>query len=398
MLNTLKVAFNNIKGSGFRNLAIFLCVMGLSAFLLCTTLMIKGAERSLNVGIDRLGADILVVPTGAESRVETALLMGKPTTVWMDRSKMTEIAAIPGVEKVTPQVYLQSLYGASCCSVSEMFLMVYDPATDFVVTPWLIKTLGRPLQKGEVFGGCYIFVPPGMKSIQLFGSEVTLKGNLEATGTGLDQTMFMTKDTALMLAENSITSAEQPLQIPEEGISTVMVKVAPEADRHQVTLDILSRVVGVTPIESPNLFGVYRNQMNGLLWGFFAIMIVIWALAIFLIGLVFSMAANERRREIAVLRAVGATRAYAVKTILLEAALIAVGASVLGTFLAAQGMFIFKDMLAGSLGMPFLFPSWINLVGYAAGGVLLSLLTVSLAAFLPAIRITGYEPAMAMRE
>jgi putative ABC transport system permease protein len=397
-LNSLRIALKNIKGNGFRSFAIFMSVMCLSIFLFSTTLMIKGAENSLNVGINRLGADILVVPVGAESRVESALLMGKPTNVWMPKSMMVKIAAVPGVDQVTPQVYLQSLFGAACCSVSEMFLMVYDPATDYVVAPWLKRALGRGLQTGEVFGGTYIFVPPGDKGIRLYGTEVTLKGNLEATGTGLDQTLFMTLDTAKMLAEKSIVSAVEPLKVPEDEISTVMVKIKPGMDRHKVTLAILKNVTGVTPIESPNLFGVYRQQMDGLLWGFFAIMIVIWILAIVLIGLIFSLAANERRREIAVLRAVGATRFYAIRSILTEAALIAFSAGVAGTIIAAWGMFIFKDMLAGWLRMPFLFPDFPMLITFGGAGVLLSLLTVTLAAFFPAIRITGREPAIAMRE
>jgi putative ABC transport system permease protein len=397
-LNTLRIALKNIKGNSFRSFAIFMSVMCLSMFLFSTTLMIKGAENSLNVGINRLGADILVVPLGAESRVESALLMGKPTSVWMPKSIMAKIAAVPGVDQVTPQVYLQSLFGAACCSVSEMFLMVYDPETDYVVTPWLKRALGRGLQTGEVFGGTYIFVPPGDKGIRLYGTEVTLKGNLEATGTGLDQTIFMTLDTAKMLAEKSVVSALEPLKVPEDEISTVMVKIKTGADRHKVTLAILRNVSGVTPIESPNLFGVYRQQMDGLLWGFFAIMIIIWILAIVLIGLIFSLAANERRREIAVLRAVGATRFYAIRSILTEAALLAFSAGVAGTIIAAWGMFIFKDMLAGSLRMPFLFPDFLALLAFGGGGVLLSLVTVTLAAFFPAIRITGREPAIAMRE
>jgi putative ABC transport system permease protein len=109
---------------------IFLCVFGVSAFFLGTTLIVRGAQNSLDRGLERLGADVLVVPQGAEAKVETALLMGKPTEVWMSDSYLTKVAAVPGVASVSPQVYLRSLYGASCCAVSEMFLVVYDPATD----------------------------------------------------------------------------------------------------------------------------------------------------------------------------------------------------------------------------------------------------------------------------
>ena len=90
-MNVISLALRNIRGSTFRSAVVFLCVMGVAGFLVATTLIIKGAENSLNVGIERLGADIIVVPEGAETRVETALLMGKPTKVWMSEVKMDEV-------------------------------------------------------------------------------------------------------------------------------------------------------------------------------------------------------------------------------------------------------------------------------------------------------------------
>ena len=67
-MQVLRLALKNIRGSGFRSVAIFLCVMGIAAFLLSTTLIIKGSQNSLDSGIKRLGADIVVVPQGAKIR------------------------------------------------------------------------------------------------------------------------------------------------------------------------------------------------------------------------------------------------------------------------------------------------------------------------------------------
>jgi putative ABC transport system permease protein len=397
-MQLLRLAVKNIRGNGFRSVAIFLAVMGVAGFLLATTLIIKGAEYSLDSGLKRLGADILVVPAGAENKVETALLMGRPTNIWMPETNLQTISTVAGVQAVSPQIYLSSLYGASCCSVSEMFMVVYDPATDFTVTPWLQKNLGRSLAKGEVIGVSYIFVPTGERFIKLYGYDLTLKGNLAPTGTGIDQTLFMTLETAQAMAQSSITTAESPLQIPAGEISTVMVKVATSADTHRVALTILKDTLGMVPIESPNLFGTFRNQMNGLLWGFFAITIVVWVLAMILIGLVFSMAANERRREMAVLRAIGATRGFIFRAVLAEAAILALVGAALGIAIASFGLFLFKDFLAQSLKMPFLFPSIPSFIGLFGGGIALAMLTVTLAALAPAWRISRQELAVAMRE
>ncbi len=397
-MNTIRLALRNIRGSGWRSLAIFLCVMGIASFLLSTSLIINGAQNSLDVGLRRLGADIVVVPEGTETKVETALLMGKPTSVWMDDTMLERVRSVPGVERVSPQIYLSSLYGAACCSVSEMFIVVFDPETDFAIQPWLERKLGRDLRKGEVIGGTYIFVPDGEKSIKLYGSELVLRGNLEPTGTGLDQTMFMTRETAESLAASSVTMAESPLEIPPGKISSVMVKVTPGLEPHKVALKILLDILGVFPIESPNLFGAFRNQMTGLLWGFLAILVAMCALSAVLIGLVFSMAASERRREIAVLRALGATRNFIFGSVVTEAVLLAIGGGIPGVILGAAGIYIFRNFIAGSLKMPFLFPSVPSLLMLLAVGLIFSLATVTLSALSPALRVSREEPAIAMRE
>ncbi|MGE5140673.1 MAG: FtsX-like permease family protein, partial [Rudaea sp.] len=309
-MSLLRLAFRNIAGSSFRSWAIILCALLLSGFALSMTLIIQGAQQSLNLAIDRLGADIIVVPEGSETKVETALLMGKPATVWMPEANLARIRGIPGVAQVSPQLYLASLSNASCCSAPEMFVVAFDPQSDFTIMPWLREKLGRDLRLGEAVGGNLVFVPAGEENIKLYGYFITLKGNLEATGTGLDQTMFMTFDTARDVSRISFTRAEKPLEIPSGKISAALIRVAPGTDPIQVGIEVLRDVPGVTPIESPDLFRAYRAQMTGLLRSVLAILTITWVLSVMLVGLVFSMAANERRREIGVLRSLGATRLF----------------------------------------------------------------------------------------
>jgi putative ABC transport system permease protein len=397
-MRLLRLAIRNIRGSGFRSAAIFLCIAGIAAFLLATTLIIRGSQDSLDTGIRRLGADIVVVPQGAEDKMETALLMGKPTNVWMPEANLQKIADIQGVGQVSPQVFLTSVYGASCCAVPEMFMVVYDPQTDFTITPWIEKRLKRPLARGEVIGGTDIFVPPGEKGIRLYGYVATLTGNLEPTGTGIDQTLFMTRETAQEIAESSVTTADSPLEFSPGSISAIMVKTKPGADVHRVALQIMRDTSGMFPIESLNLFGAFRSQMNGLLWGFLAITVVIWALAAIMMGVNFSMAANERRREMAVLRAVGATPGFIFRLMLTEAGLLAIGGVAIGIAIAATGLYLAKDALAASLKMPFLFPSPGSLLGPFGAAVGLAVVTVALSALVPALRASRQELAISMRE
>jgi putative ABC transport system permease protein len=397
-LNAIALAIKNIKGSGFRNVIIFLAVMAVTGFLLGTTLIIRGTEYSLNAGIERLGADIIVVPQGAETSVETALLMGKPASIWMNGDVVSQVAAIPGVASASPQLYLASLYGASCCSVWETPLVVYDPQTDFTIKPWLEKKLDRPLAKGEIIGGSNVFIPPGEDSIRLYGCKLSLVGNLQPTGTGLDETIFFTMETAQYLAGQSLTTAEKPLTIPPNSISAVLVKVAPGVSSHDVALRMMLDLKGVAPLESPQLFAGFRSQLIGLLWSYVTFVSIFWALSTVLTGMVFSMAINERRRELAILRAIGATRNFIFRSILAEAGLVALAASLTGVILMACGVYLFRDLISSRLNIPFLFLDFPSFLFLAAIWIAFVAGTVIAAALYPAIRAIRQEPAIAMKE
>ena len=61
-------------------------------------------------------------------------------------------------------------------------------------------------------------------------------------------------------------------------------------------------------------------------------------------------------------------------------------------------IFILRDYIAASLHMPFLFPSVGTFLGLVFVTLALALLTVSIAVFVPAYRISRQEPALAMKE
>ena len=110
---------------------------------------------------------------------------------------------MPGVAQASPQLYLTSMANSSCCSVSTMFMFAFDPVTDFTIEPWLKEKLGHDLQEGQAVGGSDVFVPEGQDKIKLYGYDFDLVGNLERTGTNLDQTLFMTFPTAYAMQQVS---------------------------------------------------------------------------------------------------------------------------------------------------------------------------------------------------
>ena len=397
-MTLLQLAWKNISGNQFRSWVVFICALLVSAFALFSTLLLRGAAASLELASDRLGADIVVVPAGAEADIEGALLMGVPAHFWMPEEIVERLAALPDVETVSPQVYLSTLTGADCCSVSNMFMVAYDPHTDFTVRPWLKEDLSEGLHLGEVVGGSYISATEGKNNIRVYGYLVTLKTNIEPTGTGLDQTMFFTMDTARDIARISENQAEQPLVIPADQVSAALIKLKPGSDPHQAAVQIYREIPQVVPIESSNMFQASRRQFESLLRTVLIMLVLIWVLSVALIGLVFSMAANERRRELGVLRALGGTRQFISRSLLAEAGILAFCGGAVGIFLAVLAIYLFRRLIIVSLGLPFLLPSPASLLLQVGIGLALALVSVFLAALFPAIKISRQEPATAMRE
>jgi putative ABC transport system permease protein len=393
-----RLVLRNISGSTFRSSVVFLCALLVASLALSTVLIVHGAEESLRLASRRLGADIVVVPEGTETKIGTALLMGMPTKTWMPQDNLDKIARVPGVAEASPQLYMASLDNASCCSASNMFMVAFDPKTDFTVTPWLKENLGGELKLGEAVGGTFVFVPEGEQNIKLYGYFVTLKGNLEPTGTNLDQSMFLTFETAHDIARISKSRALVPLDLPQNSISAALVKVAPGEDVEQVAVRILQQVPGVTAVQNPDLFLAFRKQMTGLQQGMLFILSVILVMSLLLIGLIFLMATNERRREIGVLRALGATRGTVFRSLLAEAAILALGGGLTGIVLAAFAIYLFRNLIVTSIGFPFLFPALLDLLPLALGGLAVVLLGVTIAALIPALRVSRQDPALAMRE
>jgi len=398
-MNIFYLVLRSIGGRQFRSVLIAACIMAISGFLLTTTLLAKGQEYSLNVGLERLGSDIIVVPVEKRFEAEEAFLLGTPVKdAWMPEENLDRVAGLEGVERVSPQLYLQSLTGAACCAAWELFIIAIDPEADFTVQPWLKEKLNKPLELVEVVGGQFVFVPEETGVFMLYGVELDLIANLEPTGTGLDQTAFISFETAQFMARESITKAMVPLEIPEGKISAVQVKVQPGYSIDDMATRIAQEIPGVYAITSLGITRTVQHQTAGLFRALWTMMIIIWAVASLLIGLVFFMMVNERRREIGTLRALGASTNFILRMFLTESAMLALGGGIVGVVVATMFVRFFGQFLTLTTEAPLLMPPLASLLGFVLACLAVALIVALPALVYPAIRASRIDPAEAMRE
>ena len=394
----LRLAFAGIAGNSLRSWLVAGCAVLVAGLVLSMVLLSRGGEDSLRLARERLGADVVVVPRGSVAGVEGALLFGNATNTYLRGQAVKTISKVPGVAVASPQLYLTSMANSSCCSVSLMFMFAYDPTTDFTIEPWLKEELSRDLSVGQAVGGANVMVPEGQKTIKLYGYDFELVGNLDPTGTNLDQTLFMTFASAYQMAEVSRTKAKMALPVLANTVSSVMVKVKPGENREEVAQRIAAAVPDAEAIPAAGVFGSYGAQISGVLRTMLAVVALTVVLSLALVAIVFWMAVHDRRRQIGVLRALGATQGFVLLLFLTEAVSLALAGGLVGTVLASVSLYLFRDALVSWLGFPFLFPSFAGLFGLIVVGLLIASMVVAVAAFIPALRASREEPAVSMRE
>lgn len=396
-LKIVALAQKNLRRKAFRSLAIIAAVMVVAATLFSVTTIMESVEQSLERGTARLGADIMVVPAKAEDAARTALLTGKPSAFYMDKSVVERIRKIRGVRSVTSQIFLKtSPY--ECCDVSDLFLIGFDPENDFTIKPWLTNTLGRPLADDEAIMGRGITAYAVGYALTFFNSPFTVVGMLEETGMEfIDNSIFISFDGIDKILAKAQEKGQDMDSIPPNQISTVLVQVDPEITPDRVALFIQAEIDGVNAIVTDRIIASVRQQLFILLKSVLSVSAILWVMAMLLVGVVFSMIVNERRRELGIFRAMGAKKSHIFRLIMLEAAILSIIGGLVGIGLGGGVLYVFRDAIYASLNIPHLWPNTARFVGLISFCMLLSLLTGILAALGPAIRASFLEPYDAIR-
>jgi len=391
------LAVKNLRRKFIRSAVLLLLVAVVTGTLLGATIFISGMRNALKIGTYRLGADVLVVPEKNEAQAKAALLSGEPTSFYMDRAVYDAVKNVEGVRRASPQLFIKPA-SFTCCYNVDVFLVAFDPETDFTVTPWLQKNLKKPLVGNDVITGSSLPILKG-DSLPFFGTMFNVLGTMEPTGMKFfDQSVFMTMDAAYLMAANSKTKSMQPIDLDRNRISAVMVQVQENFTPDRVAIRIEHNVEGVKAIASDEVVSNVRRQLAGLLKGILAISAVLWVLALLMMGFAFYMIVNERQRELGLLRAMGARRGQIFNLIVTEAVLISVTGGLFGIGVGFSLLLVFKDLIVKSLKLPYLLPSGGMLAELVFGAIIFSIVTGLLSSLLPAASASKMEPYEAIRK
>ena len=376
----------------------------LTAFLALSVFGGSIVVRSLRGGLDslqaRLGADIIVMPAEAESKVsfKNLLLQGTTGAFYMDASALDRVREVEGVEIAAPQTFLASLK-ADCCAVKVQVIGI-DPAVDFTMKPWIDQSYSRDLGDMDVAVGCDVTADVG-QSLRIYDQNTHVVAKLARTGTGLDTAVYCAMDTMkalLAAAEQKGVSHKITSDSSDDVISAVYVKVKEGYDVGKVNNLLNGHVRKVTAVRARSMFTDVSDSLSGISRTVTLLIVAVWALAFVILLIAFAMMVNERRREFAVLRLLGASRRGLCGLMLKESALCSLAGGLLGVAVAALIVFPFTTLIETKLGLPYLAPSATAVLALALGTVVATLLVGALASAWSAWRLSRTDPGTTLRE
>jgi putative ABC transport system permease protein len=389
-----RLAVQNLGRRPTRTSLLVFAVALASGAAFATLTVSRGIETSTDVGFSRMGADLVVVPKETLVNLTSALLTVEPTEHTLDADLAAEVAKIPGVGRVAPQrLYRVPTSGAHAHDVA---LIAFDPARDFTVLPWLVEKLDRPVGRGDVLLGSNQEGNVG-EPITLCGQDLTVYGRLERTGVGpFDNSFFIPFTTADLLAHGgSGARPGSPLPGYDPGqVSALLIQLSVGATPEQVRFAVARRP-GVKVAAGGSIVTRARQGLTALFGGVFAFTGLMLLGCVVLVSVLFSAIIDERRREVGLLRALGARRRQVVRLFVAEAALTTGLGGLCGVALGGGLLLLFQRSLGyyfQSVNVPFVWPAGRAIVLYAVCCAAGASLVGVLGAWLPALRVGKQEP------
>jgi putative ABC transport system permease protein len=384
-----RLALQNLGRRTLRTALLLMAVAICTGAILTGVVLLRSIEGSMAVGFTRLGADMLVVPQGTLTNITAALLTAEPTELTLDNSMLGRLSSLKGIRRIAPQLIFRteaSGYGPADESVD---IIAFDPARDFTVQPWLDSRLGRPFRAGDVIIGGRREEPLGSE-ILVFGKPLTVYGKLGKSAVG-------THERGLFIAFSSLDDLRTIMQqicgkkapLEPDRLSGVLVELAPGATGQQVRFAILANLPDVKVVSNESMLTSIRQGLAVLLDGMLGLMVVMFASTALMVGVLFSAIITERRRELGLLKAIGARRSQIAGMLLSEAALATAVGGLIGCMLGVLLLRIFEHSLVyylDSVGVPFVWLGGASILLIALSCILAAAAIGAAGAFYPAWR------------
>jgi putative ABC transport system permease protein len=207
-------------------------------------------------------------------------------------------------------------------------MIAFDPATDFTIRPWLESQQNLSINGDEAIAGGGTGLAVG-DELRWKGLTLRVVRILEPTNTSLDQSVFFLLDSAYRAAQAAMGTPDQFPFSPGQ-ITGVLIGLQQGISPQDIAQEIRSYLSDFRAVEASALARNVGVETRGIATYGLVVTGVMAIAVIVLISSIFSMTVNERRRQLGLLRSLGAKKWFIFRSILEEVGVVALLGGVIG--------------------------------------------------------------------
>ena len=403
-LSSLSIALSNLSYKINRTLSMLLLTSLCAASVFACVVLYFGLKNGINTIQKRLGADLMIVPKGAEQKMQSVLISGEPNYFYMEKEIAEKISQIEGVEKVTSRFYLTSV-SEDCCDFPVQ-IVGFEPETDFVISPWIEESFPPDSKKiTEEFytEGCVVTgsnVLTQKDGVRFFGKTHPVSGKLSKSGAGIDNAVFVSMNTLKEIYDDAKGRGFGFISDGKAGskVSAVFVRLSEGAKADSTAVKITSRIPNVSVVKRDAVFSEISSSLDSV---FFILKILAVSVTLFTVislAIISPLAVSSRTAEFSILRILGAAHKKCAEILLYEALFISVAGGLSGIALACLLVFPFCTAIDSALSVPLVFPPPAILFLTGCAVLLAVIFAVLLSALKSIIAVSKLEPYNTMKQ
>ncbi len=317
---TLKMAVRNLARRKVRSLITILGVaIGISAVVSISSVA-KGMQHDIKVALG-----------GSASLIVKSKTAPDPLSSLLDQSVEERVRRIPGVKHTVSVWFNNRVVTIGGRRQPIMIAAVERGQYDFVVGSRVEPIRGKLPGDGEAALGSLAWnqIRPRLgDTVDLGGVKLRLAGEFRTSSQLANMCMITTLDSVKALRGRAV--------------SCVFVQTS---DPRRVKREIERRIPGVEAIETSKAVQGMINNLRTVEIAGLALSCIAGIVGGLGVANTMLMSVLERRREIGVMKAVGATRARVMKIFLVESMLISLIGGALGCVLGVAGTYVVVDLL-----------------------------------------------------
>jgi putative ABC transport system permease protein len=184
---------------------------------------------------------------------------------------------------------------------------------------------------------------------------------------------------------------------PDNLVSSVLINVADGYSVDEVLNNINIHTKKAEAVRTQKLLSDVSTGLLNISGIITLLLAAVWIISLIVLFIAFSMIANERKKEFAILRGMGASRRELSHIMLREAFYVSAAGSLTGAVLSSASLTLFGNLIRSSLDLPFLLPSAQYFIGLFVISIAASILAGLLSSALCVSKVSRIDTAFLLR-